>query len=62
MIRHDIAVRKRFIKLLTRFSRMPPCLARTSLSEEGIAHQIAYLGIEIGKMEQYLAAPDIKYM
>lgn len=58
LIRQDIAVRQRFIGLLTGFSRMQPCLTRTSLSEEGIAHQIAYMNTEIGKMEQYLAASD----
>jgi hypothetical protein len=58
LIREDIAVRKRFVELLKKFSRMRPCLTRTSLSEEGIAHQIAYMNSEIGKMENYLVVVD----
>jgi len=53
MISKDIAVRKSFIRLLTEFSEMRPCLTRTSLSEQGIAHQISYMNGEIEKMENF---------
>lgn len=54
LIIKDIAIRKEFIKLLTAFSEMRPCLTRTSLSEEGIKYEIDYMNTEIGKMEDYL--------
>lgn len=53
LISKDIAVRKSFIRLLTEFSEMRPCLTRTSLSEQGIAHQISYMNGEIEKMENF---------
>ena len=53
LIGQDIAIRKDFIRLLDRFAAMRPCLTRTSLSEVGIAHQIAYMNAEIAKMEEY---------
>ena len=57
LIRKDIAVRKRFVEILTEFSKMRPCLTRTSLSEKGIAHQITYMNTEIEKMKSYLINP-----
>lgn len=59
LIHEDIAVRTRFIALLTKFSTMNPALTRTSLSEAGIAKQIAYMETEIARMNTYLAQqPD----
>jgi len=55
LIREDIALRKRFVEMLTEFATMRPCLTRTSLSEEGIANQITYMNAEIEKMESYLS-------
>ncbi len=54
LIREDIGVRKHFVELLAGFSRMHPCLLRTSLSEKGIAYEIAYMNVEREKMEDYL--------
>ena len=55
LIREDIDLRKQYIELLTQFSTMRPCIIRTSLSDESIAYQIAYMNTEIGKMETYLS-------
>lgn len=54
LIQEDIGVRKHFVELLAGFSRMHPCLLRTSLSEKGIACEIAYMNGESRKMENYL--------
>lgn len=55
LMREDIAVRKRFIGVLKELAEMHPCLTRTSLSEQDIANQIAYMNTEIEKTESFLS-------
>jgi len=55
LLREDIAVRERFVGILTEFAKMQPCLTRTSLSEEGIAYQITYMNTEIEKTNDFLS-------